>query len=238
MEALDKSLSFSMFIKGIATKLKNVMAKTISPEEKLALIQGEMEADMLAKKATARNIRSKMVALCDPDTDELEPIERLQAKRAQLVNLGAQTMKLEESPDRSTKLKRIASEVKVLDSSLSSLQSTYDALKESYEVALGNYKTSLSAFEHVKNNGSAILFAIKAHKEALEIRGSVDESSNVSSSFMADLQSELEKTQRDLRSDKQIDGEIKSESIDMSVLDEHADADIDEKIMSEFKSAQ
>lgn len=59
--ALDKRITFGMFVKNMGDKLKGIMARSISPEEKLNLILDEMSKDVQQKRITARDIRTKMV---------------------------------------------------------------------------------------------------------------------------------------------------------------------------------
>lgn len=223
MQALDKKITFGMFVKNLGDKLKGVMAKSISPEEKLELITAEMEKDVQEKRVTARGIRVKMLALKDPDTKELEPIERFKVRREKLVKMGAEALKVKGDEKEAAK---IAKEIKSLDISLNSMENTYAILEESYGVALESYKTAEAALDHVKHNGSAILFSIKAHKDALETKDSA-RGEKIDASFLDDLQKELETSQRELRSDKEMDG---SED---SVLDDSEEAD--QSIMDEFR---
>ena len=229
-QALDKRITFGMFLKSIGQKLQGIMAKSISAEEKLQLITEEMEKDVASKRATARSIRAKMVALADPDTKELEPLEKLRAKRAKLVTLGAEAVKNNDL----VRANKIANEIKALESPLASLEATYSTLVSSYEIALENYKTSQASYEHVKNNGSTLLFAIKAHQEALQLRDNArsDSGKGSDTSFLNDLERELSKASAELKSDKEIDREV--EGANMSVLDETPD---NEAILNEFKSA-
>ena len=226
---LDKKVTLGMFVKGIGNRLKSIMAKSLTPEEKLALIQAEMERDLNEKRVTARSLRAKMIALKDTDSSELEPIEKLEARRIKLVQRGKEATRLNNQGD----IVRIAKEIKALDSSLSSLETTYETLKDGYEIALENYKTALNAFEHVKNNGSAILFAIKAHQEALRMRSSVKSDSRVDTSFLDELQSELEKSQKELKSDREISNVTESEE---SILEKEEREEVDQNILNEFKS--
>ncbi len=244
VEALDKKMTFSMFVKGIGNKLKSIMAKTISPEEKLKLIENEMSQDVHSKRVTARTIRAKMVALADPDTAQLEPLERLRARREKLVALGAKVLKEQEEAvaasnqgvvkEKTAELKKITKEVKSLDPSLASLETTYETLKESYEVALENYKVALAAYDHVKNNGSTLLFAIKAHQEALQVKDNAKTGTTVDASFLDELEGELTKAQQELRSDNQLDKELDTD--EPSVLESQEQADAEQSILDEFRS--
>lgn len=228
LESLDRRLTFGMFVKGIGEKLKGIMAKSITPEEKLRLIQEEMEKDVQDKRSTARNIRVKMTALSDPDTAEMEPIERLKIRREKLVNLGKKALAEKGEPEAV----KVAKEIKALDASLSSLESTYETLKDAYAVALESYKTANAALEHVKINGQSILFAIKAHKDALETKDQSRTGKKVDASFLDDLSAELENSQRELKADGDLATEEEKEK---SILDEEESGEVDQKIMDEFK---
>lgn len=244
-EALDKKVTFGMFVKNIQNKLKSIMAKSISAEDKLNLILVEMEKDVQEKRITARNTRSKMVALADPETAQLEPLERLRVKRQKLVELGAKVLKEKETAQAENKtevvsqkekeLAKITKEIKALTPSLNSLENTYETIKEAYELALENYKVSESAYQHAKENGSTLLFAIKAHQDALQMKDNAKNSgSTIDASFLNDLENELSKSQRELRSDKELDKEIKSP--EESLLDHIEATEVDNSILEEFKS--
>ena len=72
--ALDRRLSFTMFVKGLGQKIQGILSKAIEPEKKLELIVEAMATDVQGKRTTAREIRARMVALSDPDNQTLEPL--------------------------------------------------------------------------------------------------------------------------------------------------------------------
>lgn len=223
--ALDSKINLGMFIKGLGNKIQGIMAKSISPEEKLRLIQDEMKNDVFNKRLTARNIRAKMVALSDPDTKELEPLEQLRARREKLVAQGKRYV----SEGKSLEATKVAQEIKSLDTSLSSMEMTYQTLKEAYDIALENYKVSQEAYDKVVRNGSMLLDAIKAHQDALKIRDNTKrDSSAIDSSFLSELEGELTKAKSELKSDVQLDKEV------TSVVVEEDNSSL-EGIMNEFK---
>ena len=139
IEALDKRVSFGMFLKGIGQKLQGIMARSIAPEEKLKLILEEMGEDAHRKRVAARTIRAKMAALADPDTQQLEPLERLRARRQKIVAFGGVVLKerdalvaegkAEEAEKKTAQLGQLAQEARSLGVSVSSMEATYGTLK-------------------------------------------------------------------------------------------------------------
>lgn len=232
-----------MLVQGLGNRLKGIMAKTLSPEEKFALIKQEMKKDVEQKRLTARSIRAKMVALSDPDTAELEPMERLDAQRKKMVAAGASLLKDKEAAEAAndaetaktklSQMNRIAQDIKALDSQLSSMHATYDTLKDAYEVAIDNLKTAQAALDHVENNGEGMLFAIRAHQDALRVRDNTRKDNACDASFLKDMEKELSTAKSELKSDKEIDRVLNADRIDIDNLpDDHAD------VFSEFKAAQ
>lgn len=240
MQAIDNRVTFGMLVQGLANRLKGIMAKQLSPEEKLNLIKSEMKKDVEQKRITARSIRAKMVALSDPDTKELEPMERLEAHRKKIVAAGAQLMKERDSAteqvvkdDLTKKINRLATDIKSLDSQLGSMHSTYDTLKDAYEVSIENLKTAQSALDHVENNAEGMLFAIKAHQEALNIRDKAKKDNACDASFLSDMEKELNTAKAELSSDKKIDEVLSADRID---LDSITDTNVD--VLAEFEAAK
>lgn len=203
--ALDKRVDFKMFVKGMVNRVQGIMAKTMPAEEKLTLIIEEMKKDAEDKRVTARAIRAKMVALSDPDTAALEPLERLKAQREKLVKAGKAAFATNDLDGQN----RIAQDIKSIDVSLNSMESTFQTLKESYEVAIESYKVAQAALDHTNRNGSTLLLAIKAQQEALKVRdNSRRDTKAADTSFLNDLEDELTKSQSELRSDVQIDRDL------------------------------
>lgn len=247
VEAIDRRLSFKMFVKGLGQKLQGVLAKSLPPEEKLKVILEEMEKDVSSKRVTAREIRARMVALSDPTTETLEPMERLRIRKEKLVSIGAKVLKEKELAEASgesdkvvelsTQLGQLTQEVRAVKVSLSSIESTYQTLKEAYEVALENYKVGLAAYEHAKDNGPSLLMAIKAHQDALQVRDQARRPPKaVDASFLNDLSTELGKAQQELRSDQQLDQELDAtNSTAYSAFSEADGQSVDEEIMKEFR---
>ena len=245
--ALDARVNFKMFLQGIGQRIQGILAKSLSPEQKLSLILEEMCNDTQQKRLTARSIRTRMVSLSDPETKELEPLEQLKAKREKFVKLGSQVLKekevfeangkAEEAKLKEAQLGQISQEIKTLDMPLRSMESTYETLKESYEVALQNYKTALAAYEHTKENGPTILLAIKAHQEALQTRDATRKpQKQIDASFLNDLAGELESAKGALRSDKEIDREMDATNPSVNKLMVEQDRNsIDENILAEFR---
>lgn len=240
VEALNKRITFGMFLSGMKDRLKGIMAKSLSAEEKLDLIIAEMTKDTNQKRITAREIRAKMVALADPETAALEPLERIKVQRDKLVKVGASLMKSKEEAEVkgedvtsiNDKINKLAQEVKSLTVQQGSMESTYETLKEAYDVALNNYKTASSALENAKTNGKGLLFAIKAHQDALQLRDNTRTGTGNDASFLKDMEDELGKAQGELRSDKHIEAEIEGSSIS-SIVEEG-----NEDILAEFKAAK
>ena len=133
---------------------------------------------------------------------------------------------------KTVQLNKLAQDVKSVTTQLNSMETTYSTLKEAYDIALENYKVSSAAYEHAKSNGSGLLFAIKAHQDALRIRDNTRKSDACDSSFLNDLESELNKSQSELRADKHIDDAVNGDSILEDVENNN------DEIYDEFKKAQ
>lgn len=231
--ALDSKISFGMFLDGMKGRFQKFLASNLTPEEKLAAIVKELNADVQEKRVLARQIGAQMRALADPDTAELEPLEAAQARRAKLVKLGGQNL------GNAEKLGQIQQEIRGLDALISSQTGTYDTLKESYGVAKANYQTAFAALESVRNNGPAVLKAIRAHQDALKIRDKAAGSKQVDASFMTELTAELNSAKAELRSDKSFEQDLDATrpgSLDAELAKLDA-ATVDDKLMAEFRVA-
>lgn len=242
--AIDRRLSFKMFVKGLGQKLQDILGRSLPPEQKLELILEQMAEDVQSKRKTARELRARMVALSDPENDTLEPMERLHARRKKLVEVGATVLKQQElASDEATKatlsahLGQLTQEVKAVSTSLSSMESTHQTLKESYEIALETYKVSLAAYERTKDNGPTLLLALKAHQEALQLRDNARKpKATVDASFLDDLTQELDRSQKEVQSDNAIDRELDALKPDVHPLMAESDRqEVDEKILQEFR---
>ncbi len=241
IEALDKRVTFGMFVSGMKDRIKGILAKQLTSDEKFQMILEEMKKDVENKRITARSIRAKMIALSDPETEALEPLERIMVQREKLVNIGSKLLKEKEEAEvkgdnelaklKKEQLQKIANEVKFLTTQQTSMNDTHITLKEAYEIALSNFKTASSAYEHAKTNGEGLLFAIKAHQEALSIRDKSRKGKINDTSFLKDMENELSKSQGELRSDKKIEDEITETSIS-SILEKEEE---NTSIIEEFR---
>lgn len=237
ISTLDKKVNFSMFFKAMGGRLQNLLASTLSPEEKLAQIQDVLEGQVQQKRKLAREIGAQMRAIADPETKDLEALEAMQARRAKLVKLGGT---LVDKPEKAAQLGQISQEVKALDGQIKAQEATYDTLKESYELSKANYQQALSALETVRNNGQAMLKAIEAHKQALKMRDQAQSQDEVDTSFLSELQGELSQVQAELRTDEEIDEDLdatSSFSVD-SALSKMDAASVDNDLMAEFQAAK
>lgn len=232
-KAMDNRITVGMWVQGMSKRFQGILAGTLSPEEKLALIVKEMEKDVQEKRVLARQIAAQMRAIKDPDTKELEPLEAAEARRTKLVKLGGANL------DKPEILGQVQQEIKGLEALITSQSATYQTLSESYDVAMANYKQTLAALDNARNNGPAMLAAIKAHEDALKMRDRARTQEEVDASFMSDLAVELQKTQAELRSDEAIDADLDATrpgSIDtaLAAMDEQT---VDADLMAEFEAA-
>lgn len=245
--SLDTRLNFKLLVKGLGQKLQEILGKALPPEQKLQLILEQMRADVQTKRKTAREVRARMVALSDPESEQLEPMERLALRRKKLVEVGATVLKQQEAAsEESAKAKltaqlgQVTQEVNAVSTSLNSLASTYATLKDAYAIALETYKVSLAAYERAMENGPTLLLAIKAHQEALALRDATRKpKETVDASFLDDLTHELEKSQKEVQSDHAIDRELDSTVNDVHPLMQQADQqEVNEAILQEFRGKQ
>lgn len=235
--SLDGKVNIGMFFSAMGGRLQSLLASTLSPEEKLAQIQKVLEEQVQEKRQLAREIGASKRAIADPETENLEPLEALQARRAKLVKLGGS---LVGKPSKQAQLGQVGQEIKALDNQIASQQATYSTLCESYDLAKANYQQALSALETVRDNGSAILKAIEAHKQALAMRDKAKGQDVIDTSFIDDLQGELSQVQAELRSDEDIDNDLDATSgfnVDAALSKLDAD-NIDDSLMAEFEAAK
>ena len=247
VQALDKRMTFGMFVKGIGKKLQSIMARSISPEEKMDLILSEMEKDTQEKRVTARGIRAQMVAIADEESEDLEPLERMKSRRGKMGEFGAKILGEKEAAEKAgdealarkknAQLAQVAQEIKALGATLSSMESSYVTLKEAYEVAMENYRVALASYEHIRQNGRTMLMAIKAHQDALKVRDKTKtQPARADASFLDDLTRELSKAKGELRSDRQIDMEMDATNSVHFETEEQIEADA--AIVAELRKAQ
>lgn len=236
IKALDSKVNFGMFLKAMGGRLQSLLASTLTPEEKLVQIIKELEKDVQGKRVLARQIKAQMSAIADPDTKELEPLEAFQARRVKLVKLGGTMVN---DPSKTAQLGQLQQEIKALDVQISSQQNIYDTLKESYDLARSNYQQALSSLDMVKSNGPAMLKAIQAQKDALEMRDRAKSQDTVDVSFMNELTAEFSMASAELRSDKEIDNDLDATSsfnVDKALAAMDAES-LDSGLMAEFQAA-
>lgn len=236
MNAIDKKMDLGMFFGAMKDRFKGVLASTMTPEEKLAQIVKRLEIDVQEKHERARKLGGQMRALKDPETKELEPLEKFAVQRAKLVAKGGE---LVGQPDKAAQLGQLSQEIKGLDALIGSKEMTYETLKQGYDLAKANYLQAFAALEKIRENGSAMLEAIAANKEALAMRDAAQNQETVDTSFLDDLQAELTGVQAELRTDQAIDDDLdatKSFSIDATLAKMDAES-VDAGIMDEFKAA-
>ena len=107
-------------------------------------------------------------------------------------------------------------------------------------MALENYKVGLAALERTKAQGPTLLLAIKAHQDALKVRDASRKPAGVAdASFLDELTKELDQSQGELRSDRQLDKDLDA-TAPSGTMAEFAAADrqaVDEGILQEFRNA-
>lgn len=236
IKSLDSKVNFKMFFEAMGGRLKQLLASTMTPEEKLAAIVKQLEVQVQEQRVLARQIGAQMRAIADSQTEALEPLEALKARRAKLVALGGT---LVNQPSKKAQLGQVSQEVQALDAQIASQQATYDTLEQSYELAKGNYQKALAALETVRNNGPAMLKAIQAHKQALAMRDKAQSSEEVDTSFLNELQGELAGVQAELHADQEIDDDLDAGSsfnVD-SALAKMDEAAVSDSLMAEFQAA-
>ena len=237
VSTLDKKVNFSMFFRAMGDRLQNLLASTLSPEDKLDQITKVLEGQVQEKRQLAREIGTQMRAIADPETKELEALEAMQARRAKLVKLGGT---LVDQPDKATQLGQISQEVKALDGQIKAQETTHTTLQESYNLAKANFQQALSALETVRDNGQAMLKAIEAHKQALALRDKAKGQGVIDTSFINELQGELSQVQAELRTDTEIDNDLDATngfSVDSALSKMDADS-VDNDLMAEFQAAK
>lgn len=236
IKALDSKVDLGMFLQSIGGRIQKMLASTLKPEEKLDAIQKAIAAEVQEKRVLVRQIGVQMRAIADPETPELEPLEKLQLRRQKLVVLGS---KLVDDPIKTAQLGQVQHEIQGLDKEISGQQSTYDTLKESYDLAYANYKQALAALEQVRSNAPAILKAIQANKDALKLRDKVKGGKTIDTSFMDELNGELKEVQSELHSDKRLEADLDSTTgfnIDAELAKMDAETE-DTALMDEFRAA-
>lgn len=234
--ALDKKIDLAMFLGSMFDRFKGFLAAQLTAEEKLIKIVEVMEKDVQEKRVLARQIGAQMRAIADPDTQELEPLEALKARRAKLVQLGG---KYVSDATKAAQLGQLQQEIKAIDAQISSQQSTYDTLQESYELAKNTYQEALNALETVRRNGPAMIKAIEAHKAALAMKDKAADQKTIDTSFLSELTAELNASKAELRSNEAVDADLDATnpiSIDAELAKIDAES-IDAGLMAEFQAA-
>lgn len=233
MSILNQKLGFGDILKGVIASTKDLFADTLSDQQKLALIQDKLEAQVAEKRTLARTVGAQMRALADPSTTDLEKLEALQTRRAKLVELGGRHL------GDAAKLAAIQDEIHGLDQLIAANQATYNTLKEAYDVAKSNYDQALKALEQVRGQGQAILAALAAHKDAQKMRDDARDTESVDVSFMDDLTAELNQVKAEARADKDLDADLdasNSFNIDTALKADES-ASVDAGLMAEFEAA-
>lgn len=236
-QALNSNIGVSSFVKAMLGRAKNVMASTLTDEEKLREIIDGAEKEVQEKRKLAREIGVQMRAIADPATEKLEPLEAIIEKRKKLVQLGSTMV---DDPKKKSQLGQISQEMNSLANQISAQQKTYDTLEESYKVATATYKEALAALETIRQNAPAMLNAIEANKQALEMRDRARNQNGVDTSFLTKLEAELSNSQAEMHSDLEIENDLdgtNSFNID-AALEKLDAADTDEALMNEFRAAK
>lgn len=237
IKALDEKINTGMFLEGLFKRFRVfLVAQLLTDEQKLAKIIEVMEKDVQKKRVLARQIGAQMRAIADPDTQELEPLEALKARREKLVQLGGKNVN---DPAKAAQLGQLQQEIKAIDAQIASQQATYDMQSESNALAKKNYQEALNALETVKRNGPAMIKAIQAHKQALADKDKAADQEKIDTSFLNDLTDELNASKAELRSDEAIDADLDAtnpSSIDAELAKMDAET-IDAGLMAEFQAA-
>jgi len=252
-KSLDKRINLTDFLSSMRDRFQQILASTLTDEEKLDRILAAMENDVLKKRILARKIGAQMRALKDPETAQMESLEALETRRETLVRLGGKILSEKEFAEKAGKtheaiklqaqLVQVSDEVKGLDEGLlGSQRATYEMLSESYAIAFENLKQSEAAWKAARDSAPAMLKAIEAHRQALEMR---DEARTVSQKkadtrFLKDLKVELGAARAELRSDKAIEADLdatKEPDVNDLLVQYDMVAKVDSAIMAEFSAA-
>ncbi len=227
IKALDSKIGIGMFLKGMAQNFQGILAQQLSPEQKLDLITQELNNQVAIKRDAARSTGAQMNAAA-------ATLATLNGRRASLVALGGKNL------GDQARLASIQTEIKSIEPMIASAQTTYDGFKEAYDLNKANYLQAMDALDKVKNQGGAVLAAIKANQSALAARDNArSNSSHVDTSFVDQLTEELGQARGQLATDKELDADLNSHdsfSINSELDKAHA-ADVDAGIMAEFEAA-
>ncbi len=249
-KALDDRINFRDVFASMGNKLKNILASTMTPEEKLERILMAMARDVQEKRATARKIGTQMRAMADPETPEMEPLEMLRAREARLVELGGslytQMQEAEtaghprETSNIKVRMGQVAQELTGLrEGMLATQQSTYETLVSSYEIAMQSLSQVEAAYQTARANGPAMLTALRAHEEAMALRKEAQAGSgSPDMKFMDDLAAELSAAKAEMRADQAIDEDLNAmnPTVDKMLADLDQEA-VDANVMAEFEAA-
>lgn len=91
LETTVQQLSYAQLVQKVLQKSKNGFAKLFLDENDiLRLLQDNARAQVIEFRTTARQIGALMRAMADPKTEALEPLERLRARRANMLAFAGQ----------------------------------------------------------------------------------------------------------------------------------------------------
>ena len=234
--AFDNKMNIRMFVETMGDRFKSFLASKMTPEEKLNKIIEAMEKDVQEKRVLARQIGAQMRAIADPDTVTAEPLEAMIAARKKRIVFGAGIM---DNPKKKAQFGQVQQEIKSLDARIKSQQGTYDTLVESHALAKASYHEAFNALETIRLNGPAMIKAIQAQKNAVEMRDKAAGQKKIDTSFLGELEAELNNSRAELREDKAIDDDLDAmneSSIDDALAKMDAES-VDDSLMAEFRAA-
>lgn len=88
-------LSFQDVVGKLFQNGRDAIARAfLKDEDVMAILEANAVEQVTDFRKTARQVRARMLALTDPDTQALEPLERLQAQRQKMVAFAGQLHKL------------------------------------------------------------------------------------------------------------------------------------------------
>ena len=264
-DALARKMTLQDMVKATLDELNFKAAKlTMSDDQMMATMQGKDNTRVTTTRVRLRTVGAKMRALADAETNDIEPLEALQARYDKMKKLAAKWVnerdQLEEDAKKldgvddaqakalrdqakalQTRIAQGAIEMQALkEGELGVLENTFDTYKGAYEVEKANLVTAEAARQISMNQAPAMLAALKANQESQVIADATrpDGSDKVQQRWFTDLKSEAKAAAATRRADKEIDRDMKA-SAPVSVFDK-AESDVESApadIMAEIEAA-
>ncbi len=252
MPTLNQSISFNDVLANMGDEFKNVVANlTMTSDQKAKYIVQKALDNALAKRETARRMRSKMILIKDADDASISVLEAYELKEKKLLTVGGElTAKKNALGDKAdaaldAQIGQVAKALKDLrdDVTYQTLEESYETAKEAYEIALETANKAEANYKVVSANLPMLVQAFEVYKEAKKdhddaAAGAKDQFDP--NTFMKGVAGDLQNAKADLRAAQDVDRDLDAmKPVDpvADLLAAHDAASVDAGILDEFAKA-